>query len=569
MRYLKKDKGVTLIALVITIIVLLILAGVTISYLVGDNGVLKKAVIAVQKFSQAQEDEDNALNNLGNFGDEDYGGEYRLGFVYNDNVKKYFDSEYISNAFFVVGNNQTKHRIFRNHISFHVAKEANKETWETKEWNNKYTEDITSGFLCDDKGYPVLGWEVERYIDEDGSAYENIKPDTASLLNLSYEVEGKERIGTEIDPSGYIYAKFSDDTKSLIGQIPVASFASSNSLTMIEENVFEVSLASGEFDGIGMDISAVNGVMKRITKDSATEISKANENRRNNNYTLSIKPESNYYFPLYNTETFELTYAKKINLYECFVGYDAITPVAPYIEEDTLYGLYDENRNELKGWQIDPETGDLKPDVVSRLQLGSPNQLTLSPQATTKARLVGDINDDIKSAQLSFYDVRGDKYLASFDITGTSGVYNLKLNDIKYADGTAIDFLTDTFKNTCSYNLQYNVSTGKPNIDNIMFNVSSLSSQFEDISIDVSNSNFSNKTSTVDFETGDSNGEGKGRQPANLLKFIIKENGRIYGLYENGEEILLCAIAVSNSNEGEFYGVGVCPEENYMTISRQ
>ena len=43
---MKKQKGITLIALVITIIILLILAGVTISMLTGDNGILKQATNA-------------------------------------------------------------------------------------------------------------------------------------------------------------------------------------------------------------------------------------------------------------------------------------------------------------------------------------------------------------------------------------------------------------------------------------------------------------------------------------------------------------------------------------------
>lgn len=38
-----KEYGITLIALVVTIIVLLILAGVSISMLSGDNGILKNA----------------------------------------------------------------------------------------------------------------------------------------------------------------------------------------------------------------------------------------------------------------------------------------------------------------------------------------------------------------------------------------------------------------------------------------------------------------------------------------------------------------------------------------------
>ena len=43
---MRETKGITLIALVITIIVLLILAGVAISMLSGENGILKQAAEA-------------------------------------------------------------------------------------------------------------------------------------------------------------------------------------------------------------------------------------------------------------------------------------------------------------------------------------------------------------------------------------------------------------------------------------------------------------------------------------------------------------------------------------------
>ena len=39
----KRQKGITLIALVVTIVVLLILAGITISLVFGSNGVIQKA----------------------------------------------------------------------------------------------------------------------------------------------------------------------------------------------------------------------------------------------------------------------------------------------------------------------------------------------------------------------------------------------------------------------------------------------------------------------------------------------------------------------------------------------
>ena len=44
-----KNKGITLIALVVTIVVLLILVGITIGSLTSDNGVIKEARTAKEK----------------------------------------------------------------------------------------------------------------------------------------------------------------------------------------------------------------------------------------------------------------------------------------------------------------------------------------------------------------------------------------------------------------------------------------------------------------------------------------------------------------------------------------
>lgn len=51
---MKKENGITLIALVITIIVLLILAGVSIAMLTGDNGILNKATSAGDATREAE-----------------------------------------------------------------------------------------------------------------------------------------------------------------------------------------------------------------------------------------------------------------------------------------------------------------------------------------------------------------------------------------------------------------------------------------------------------------------------------------------------------------------------------
>ena len=57
---IRKEKGITLIALVITIIVLLILAGVSIATLTGANGLLTRANQAREETEMAQLEEEIA-----------------------------------------------------------------------------------------------------------------------------------------------------------------------------------------------------------------------------------------------------------------------------------------------------------------------------------------------------------------------------------------------------------------------------------------------------------------------------------------------------------------------------
>ena len=66
-KFKRKEQGITLIALVITIIVLLILAGVSIAMLTGENGILTQAQKAKEETENAQSNEANLLS-----GYEDY-----------------------------------------------------------------------------------------------------------------------------------------------------------------------------------------------------------------------------------------------------------------------------------------------------------------------------------------------------------------------------------------------------------------------------------------------------------------------------------------------------------------
>ena len=69
----KQEKGITLIALVVTIVVLLILAGVSISLVLNNNGVISKAKDAKNQYAEAQTNEEKQLNEVSDWIDTKVG----------------------------------------------------------------------------------------------------------------------------------------------------------------------------------------------------------------------------------------------------------------------------------------------------------------------------------------------------------------------------------------------------------------------------------------------------------------------------------------------------------------
>ena len=61
---MKNQKGVTLVALVVTIIVLIILAGISINLVLGDNGIITIAKKAKENTELAKIEEETQLNEL-------------------------------------------------------------------------------------------------------------------------------------------------------------------------------------------------------------------------------------------------------------------------------------------------------------------------------------------------------------------------------------------------------------------------------------------------------------------------------------------------------------------------
>ena len=70
----KNEIGITLIALVVTIVVLLILAGVSLSLVLGENGLINKSKEARDKYAEATKNEQSELDKVDEWLEENLGG---------------------------------------------------------------------------------------------------------------------------------------------------------------------------------------------------------------------------------------------------------------------------------------------------------------------------------------------------------------------------------------------------------------------------------------------------------------------------------------------------------------
>lgn len=105
--------------------------------------------------------------------------------------------------------------------------------------------------------------------------FQNITVDFSQCLN--YNKSGKSTIGADagavdgttgkgrklgamtgifIDTSGRIYGTYDNGNTELLGQIAVAQFSNASGLEKVGESCYRTTLNSGEFDGIGVEISA-------------------------------------------------------------------------------------------------------------------------------------------------------------------------------------------------------------------------------------------------------------------------------------------------------------------------
>ena len=205
----RKEKGITLIALVITIIILLILAAVTIGALSGNNGILTNAARAKEETEKAQAEENTILSNYESFINGDISG------ANAPNVSKIVQKTYVTwtlnseGTEYVINDTQT-------------TQPDNWYDYENGKWANIKTTNATEGL----EAYWV--W-IPRY--------EYIVP--TSTTETEIEVKFIAKSQTEPDEGYTIHPAFTDEGNGGFGELDglwVAKFEASSNTTTPDTN---------------------------------------------------------------------------------------------------------------------------------------------------------------------------------------------------------------------------------------------------------------------------------------------------------------------------------------------
>ncbi len=294
--------------------------------------------------------------------------------------------------------------------------------------------------------------------------------------------------------------------------------------------------------------------------------------------------------------------------------------------------LCNSNGYAVMGWQVDPnDPAKCVSDNVSPLRIMSPERAKVAPEATKDCYITGNIDsrdtqiasDTGKTVSVSFYDSLGQSYMLTMRVVqsaNNTARYSVYPINIFNADGTSIfsNEITDpdtglvSYESTQidsftlggqTYGVTLDTTTGAITFDNvdvnyltfnganghfigvgeedstdesISFSIETTPNPFETINIDFSTiTMYANSgTSNLEAVKGSTTGYNAGKQAGDMTGVSISTTGEIYGVYDNGDTMLLGQIVVATfanasgleaignnlykttMNSGDFDGVG-------------
>lgn len=219
MFFRKENEGITLIALVITIIVLLILAGVTIATLTGDNGILAKTNEAKEQTEIGKEKEivklaTTAVITTNNAIDKDSlqselnktaGDKKTEVYNYNQKLQVYFTD---SKRYYEIDGNSNVELI-------NVTNGEKKINIKCINSKNEVLKEIELVTLNDN--YLIEAPEIERYESSENNFSKTITNDTEIDILYYYVIQKEDIVFTGLNSSGNITENESEIKSYMIG----------------------------------------------------------------------------------------------------------------------------------------------------------------------------------------------------------------------------------------------------------------------------------------------------------------------------------------------------------------
>lgn len=258
----------------------------------------------------------------------------------------------------------------------------------------------------------------------------------------------------------------------------------------------------------------------------------------------------------------------------------------------------------VMGWQVNPEDPTkCIADTVSPLRIMSPENLYSAPEATTNVYLHGNIDsmdttlttEKGKVVVVPFFDNLGNRYNAELKIVSNaedenSGSFLVSLTDIYDDNGSIFVKKTVEDDGTVTYDtnveevsfgldgatwsptinedgsvtldgegvpLVFDTATGKfksiggedDNNGSVKLSINTENGPFKEIDMDFSTITMFNNsgTTTVESTKGTKDtGAGAGKAAGNMSGVSIDSAGKIYGVYDNGDQKLLGQVVVAS-----------------------
>ncbi|SFB25109.1 flagellar hook-basal body protein [Acetitomaculum ruminis DSM 5522] len=147
----------------------------------------------------------------------------------------------------------------------------------TLDFNTNYTDKAGTTKSLKNFSDVSIDFSAIKWLDNNGKSTVGLDPglSTDDVSTGKGKMLGK-MTGVSVSQDGKIYGAYDNGNTELLGQIAVAAFANPSGLEKIGDNLYSTTLNSGEFDGIGQEITSdggkiVTGALEMSNVDLATE----------------------------------------------------------------------------------------------------------------------------------------------------------------------------------------------------------------------------------------------------------------------------------------------------------